>query len=107
MAKKILSALLCVMLIASSVVMASAADYTKGQTGLDTDYSNASQALDETYGYDGDDLGATYTPEGTTFKLWAPTAQDVKLNLYTTGSDSEEGAEKISTTKMSDKTEGD
>ena len=100
MAKKILSALLCVMLIASSVVMASAADYTKGQTGLDTDYSNASQALDETYGYDGDDLGATYTPEGTTFKLWAPTAQDVKLNLYTTGSDSEEGAEKISTTKM-------
>lgn len=100
MAKKLLSALLSVMLVASSAVMASAADTSKVETGLDTDYSNASQQLDDTYGYDGNDLGATYSPEGTTFKVWAPTAQDMKLNLYTTGSDSEEGAEKISTTKM-------
>ncbi len=100
MAKKLLSTLLAVVLVASSVVMTSAADTSKAQTGLDTEYSNASQELDEKYGYDGDDLGATYTPEGTTFKVWAPTAQDMKLNLYTTGSDSEEGAEKLSTTKM-------
>ena len=30
-------------------------------------------------------LGAIYTNEKTTFKLWAPTATDVKLNLYTQG----------------------
>ncbi len=100
MAKKLLSALLSVMLIASSVVMASAADTSVKSAGADTDYSAASQELDDKYIYDGEDLGATYTKEGTTFKVWAPTASDVKLNLYTTGSDNEEGAEKISTTNM-------
>lgn len=39
----------------------------------------------ENYTYDGDDLGATYTPEATTFKLWAPGASEVKLNLYRSG----------------------
>ena len=35
--------------------------------------------------YDGDDLGAWYTPEGTGFKVWAPTAGAVTLNLYADG----------------------
>ena len=30
-------------------------------------------------------LGALYTPEATTFRLWAPTAQAVRLNLYAEG----------------------
>ena len=62
-------------------------------------FEEEAAALDQR-AYDGDDLGAVYTPESTTFKVWAPTASDVKLNLYTTGSDSEEGAAKISTTDM-------
>lgn len=62
-------------------------------------FEEEAAALDQ-QAYDGDDLGAVYTPESTTFKVWAPTASDVKLNLYTTGSDSEEGAAKISTTDM-------
>lgn len=33
--------------------------------------------FDEEYYYDGDDLGATYTKEKTTLKLWAPTATEV------------------------------
>lgn len=37
-------------------------------------------------------MGAVYTKEQTDFKVWAPTAQEVILNLYRTGSDSEEQA---------------
>lgn len=35
--------------------------------------------------YHGNDLGAVYTPTGTTFKVWAPTASAVNVNLYSTG----------------------
>ena len=38
------------------------------------------------YTYDGDDLGATINADGsTTFKVWAPTASQVVLNLFTAG----------------------
>lgn len=37
------------------------------------------------YTYDGDDLGAAWTKEATTFKVWSPTASEVKLNLYESG----------------------
>lgn len=37
------------------------------------------------YTYDGNDLGATVHAGGTTFKLWAPTASAVKLNLFESG----------------------
>ncbi|MGD9994097.1 MAG: type I pullulanase [Salinivirgaceae bacterium] len=35
--------------------------------------------------YEGTDLGITYTPGKTTFKLWAPTASEVLLRLYKAG----------------------
>src|SRR4051794_6097794 len=35
-----------------------------------------------TYVYAGDDLGAVYTPEKTTIKLWAPTAKSVSIALF-------------------------
>lgn len=44
------------------------------------------------YTYNNQDLGATYTEGKTTFKVWAPTAEQVTVNLYTTGSDAEQGA---------------
>lgn len=50
--------------------------------------------------YDGDDLGAVYTPTSTTFKVWAPVASEVKLNLYATGSDDEEGAKTLDSSPM-------
>lgn len=37
--------------------------------------------FDEKYAYNGNDLGAHYTKEETTFKLWAPTAVQVNLNI--------------------------
>ncbi len=36
--------------------------------------------------YDQDDLGATWSPDFTIFKVWAPTASSMYLNLYSTGS---------------------
>ncbi len=35
--------------------------------------------------YAGNDLGAAWTPEKTTFRLWAPTATAVSVNLYRSG----------------------
>jgi pullulanase len=34
------------------------------------------------YTYTGNDLGNIFTPDATTFRLWAPTASDVQLFLY-------------------------
>lgn len=44
-----------------------------------------SEYFDDAMAYDGDDLGATYTKEKTSFKVWAPTASEVSLNLYEQG----------------------
>ena len=38
--------------------------------------------IDAKYAYEGNDLGATYTKEKTTFKLWAPEAEAVSIHLY-------------------------
>ena len=39
----------------------------------------------DNYHYDGDDLGATINGGSTTFKVWAPTASKVVLNLFEKG----------------------
>ena len=39
--------------------------------------------------YAGDDLGATWSAGSTTFRLWAPTAAKVLVNLYSAGNDGE------------------
>ncbi len=39
----------------------------------------------ENYTYNGDDLGAVINGDSTTFKVWAPTASKVVLNLFSTG----------------------
>ena len=46
-------------------------------------YENAN--FNKYYNYSGKDLGATYTPEQTTFKVWSPVSALVDLNLYTVG----------------------
>ena len=46
-------------------------------------YSTAS--FESAYTYTGDDLGATWTPEKTTFRVWAPTASSAKVFLYESG----------------------
>ena len=41
----------------------------------------------KSYHYDGDDLGAVINGDETTFKVWAPTASRVVLNLFTAGNE--------------------
>lgn len=62
-----------------------------------------SKEFKENYVYDGNDLGLTYKKDGSIFKVWAPTASDVSVNIYTTGSEAE-GGEKLGTYPM---TKGD
>ena len=46
-------------------------------------YSTAD--FEDQYTYEGDDLGATWTAEQTTFRVWAPTADAVSVHLYDNG----------------------
>ena len=41
------------------------------------------------YTYTGSDLGATWSEEKTSFRLWAPTATSARVNLYETGNPDE------------------
>ena len=45
----------------------------------------STSAFEAEFTYEGDDLGAVWSPEQTAFRVWAPTATAVKLNLYTAG----------------------
>ena len=45
----------------------------------------ASEDFENAYTYTGEDLGATWTKDSTTFRVWAPLADSVKVNLYSTG----------------------
>ena len=56
------------------------------KTVMPTNIYDCQEFLDN-FVYDGDDLGAVIKGENTTFKVWAPTASAVKLNLFTAGND--------------------
>lgn len=45
----------------------------------------STEEFEDKYTYNGSDLGATYSKEKTTFRVWAPTAETVFLNLYASG----------------------
>lgn len=44
-----------------------------------------SEEFEDAFYYDGDDLGATYSKESTTFKVWSPFAGNVEVYLYKNG----------------------
>ena len=45
----------------------------------------STEEFERKYTYSGSDLGARWTKEKTLFRLWAPTAKSVKVNLYKSG----------------------
>ena len=103
--KKLVSAVLALCMIASSSIVTSFAavadnEVGAGDYGVNTVYSQASEAIDNEYAYTKGDLGASYSPKSTTFKVWAPTATKVVLNRYATGSDDEEGAKDLGTLEL-------
>lgn len=44
------------------------------------------QEFEEKFTYTGDDLGATWTPEATIFRVWSPIATAVYVNIFEKGS---------------------
>ena len=60
----------------AGIVMAD--EYNPGQNRAL--YSSAE--FEAEFTYEGDDLGAVWTAESTTFRVWAPTADAVTVNLY-------------------------
>lgn len=56
----------------------------KEKTATMGDIYNSSKFVNN-YTYSGNDLGAVYSKSSTTFKVWAPIASQVKLNLYKAG----------------------
>lgn len=50
----------------------------------------SSENFEAEYTYDGDDLGAVWSKDSTTFKVWAPTAETVSVNLYKSGTQGED-----------------
>lgn len=47
----------------------------------------STESFEEEYTYTGTDLGATWSSEKTSFRVWAPTAEAVKVNLYASGTE--------------------
>lgn len=45
----------------------------------------STEEFEAEFTYSGNDLGAIWTADKTTFRVWAPTATAVKVNLYETG----------------------
>ena len=45
----------------------------------------STEEFESQYTYTGNDLGATWSAESTTFRVWAPTAAEVFVNLYESG----------------------
>ncbi|MGN0455793.1 MAG: type I pullulanase [Acutalibacteraceae bacterium] len=84
-----------------SVIMAGSAVVTTGAVTSESLASGYTNQTDSYATYSGGDLGATYSKASTTFKVWAPSASSVKLKMYKTGSDSEEGAGELATQDMS------
>ena len=56
-------------------------DQDRNKTFLQFRHIVRKPIFDQTFAYDGDDLGAHYTPKVTTFKLWAPISEQVLLHL--------------------------
>ena len=99
--KRLISLVLTVLMIigASTVCLtANAAEVETVETGAYGSYYNVNYL--ENKAYNGTDLGCTYTPAKTTWKVWSPEAKSVKLNLYATGSDLENGAKNLGTYTM-------
>jgi pullulanase len=59
-----------------------------GQRAVNMSNLYDSQAFADKYTYTGNDLGNTYTPQATKFRVWAPTATKVELLTFATPSTS-------------------
>ncbi len=90
--KRLLTGVMAAMMITGMCVSGA----TAATENKKVDYHAYAAKLDKTV-YNGDDLGATYTKKGTTFKVWSPKASAINVNIYEHGSDEEGDAGSIET----------
>lgn len=87
------------MIMAGMCASAISAAEEKKVENKKVNYQTYAAELDKT-AYSGSDLGAVWSEDSTTFKVWAPKAATVKLNLYEHGSDEEGDGGSIATKTM-------
>ena len=76
-----------------SLTLAEELDYAKSyfvtyeETELKINMPNiySTEAFEAEFTYTGDDLGATWSEASTTFRVWAPTAEKMAVNLFSQG----------------------
>ena len=80
--KKIIAvALAAGMIISNAPVAGSAANQNSRASKRNHNwYDKCADDIDENYTYEGSDLGIEATEYYTTFKIWAPSATDIKVN---------------------------
>lgn len=94
--------MLTLLLICSAFVTANAVTVEDNSTGANFYNHNKYSTMI----YNGNDLGFTYTPSQTTFKVWSPEATKVEVKLYKTGTDRENGAGVIGTYPLTKGSQG-
>ncbi len=83
-AKRLITGALAALMAVGLAAPVSATEETEEVVNQLTGYYS-SEDFEAQYTYDGGDLGATYTKEKTTLRLWAPTAKEVAVRLYRQG----------------------
>ena len=99
---KYLKKIMAVALAAGMVFSGSVVDGRASSYRVNNYFDEAANTtIDELFFYDedayGKKLGVTYEKTSTEFVVWAPVATDVKVNIYTTGSNEDENALKVGT----------
>ena len=92
--RRVLSIIMVLVMLSTMVVFSTNAASTDENTSSAT-YYNLNKFSSQIY--NGTDLGSTYSPTSTTWKVWSPAATSVQLKLYATGSDGEAGAKNLGT----------
>ena len=92
--RRVLSIIMVLVMLSTMVVFSTNAASTVENTSSAT-YYNLNKFSSQIY--NGTDLGSTYSPTSTTWKVWSPAATSVQLKLYATGSDGEAGAKNLGT----------
>ena len=95
--KKIIAvALAAGMIISNAPVAGSAANQNSRASKRNHNwYDKCADDIDENYIYEGSDLGIEATEYYTTFKIWAPSATDIKVNIYRKGVNDDDESSKV------------
>lgn len=95
--KKIIAVVLAAGMIISNAPVAGSAANQNSRASKRTYnwYDKCADDIDENYTYEGSDLGIEATEDYTTFKIWAPSATYIKVNIYRKGVNDDDESSKV------------